>query len=105
MSASVALGRDAGEQQRIDYLIGSLAHLQGAVFIRNGSEYNATDAQQHLRHKLAFAGERIKTAEQFIKYCASQSSVSHQPYRIRFANGQTVNTATFFEQELKTYKP
>ncbi len=102
---NTSFARDAREQRRIDYLIDSLSKLEGASFIRNGQGYSAADAQQHLRRKLDYAGERVQTAQQFIKYCASQSSLSRQPYRIRLANGQTVETATFFEQKLKEFKP
>jgi hypothetical protein len=95
--------RDAREQQRIDYLIESLASLKGAVFIRNGTEYDASKARAHLQGKLAYAGEQVKTAEEFIKYCASQSSMSRKPYQIRFADGRTVETATYFADKLKEF--
>jgi len=101
--AVVALARDGREQQRIDYLIQSLSSLQGAVFIRNGKEYGAKDAQEHLRQKLNYGGERVKTAEIFIDYCASESSISHRPYQIRFADGRVTNTATFFHERLKEF--
>lgn len=95
--------RDAREQQRIDYLFASLASLKGAVFIRNGTEYDAAKAQDHLKQKLAYAGDRVKTAEQFIKYCASESSLSHKPYQIRFADGSVQNTSDFLAARLKMF--
>jgi hypothetical protein len=98
-----SLARDAREQQRIDYLIQSLSSLPGAVFIRNGKEYGAEDAQKHLRQKLDYGGERLKTAEMFVDYCASESSITHRPYQIRFADGQVTNTATFFHERLKEF--
>lgn len=101
--AAAGLARDAREQQRIDYLIQSLSSVPGAVFIRNGSEYGAQDAQKHLREKLAFGGQRVKTAEIFIDYCASQSSITHRPYQIRFADGRTTNTSTFLRERLKEF--
>ncbi len=99
----ISSGRDAREQKRIDFLIDGLAKLPGAVFIRNGTEYKATDAQSHLRQKLDYGGERVKTAEDFIKYCASQSSMSHRPYQIRLGDGRTVETAAFFTEQLKEF--
>lgn len=95
--------REAREQKRIDFLIESLTSLKGAVFIRNGTEYDAGKAREHLQSKLAYGGDRIKTAEEFIKYCATQSSLSHKPYQIRFADGRTVETATFFKTKLKEF--
>jgi hydrogenase maturation factor HypF (carbamoyltransferase family) len=100
---SALSARDAREQQRIDYLIQSLGALQGAFFIRNGTEYDASAAQSHLRQKLAYVGERVKTAENFIKYCASESSFTHKPYQIRFSDGKVVDTAVFFSGKLKEF--
>jgi hypothetical protein len=100
---AVLSARDAREQQRIDYLIESLGSLKGAVFIRNGTEYDADKARSHLQSKLAYGGERIKTAEDFIKSCATESSMSHKPYQIRFADGKTVATAAFFNSKLKEF--
>ena len=100
---SLLSAREAREQQRIDYLIQALVSLKGAVFIRNGSEYDASAARDHLQQKLAYGGERVKTAEEFIKYCASQSSLSHKPYQIRFSDGKVVNTAEFFSSKLKEF--
>ena len=96
-------GRDAREQQRIDYLMQSLMALKGAVFIRNGSEYDSSAARDHLQKKLSFGGERVKTAEEFIKYCAAESSFSHKPYQIRMSDGRTVDTSTFFHARLKEF--
>lgn len=95
--------RDGLEQQRIDYLLNSLVSAKGAVFIRNGNEYDANAARDHLQKKLNFAGERVKTAEQFIQYCATQSSMSRKPYQIRFADGSVTDTAPFFSAKLKEF--
>ena len=99
-----AQARDAREQRRIDYLIDSLSSLHGAVFIRNGKEYSSELARDHLRQKLQAAGDRVKTAEDFIKYCASESYLSHQPYRIRFADGKVTDTAPFFLERLREFE-
>ena len=95
--------RDAREQQRIDYLIQSFSSFKGAVFIRNGKEYDAQAARDHLQTKLNYAGERVKTAEQFVKYCASESSMTHQPYKIRLADGTVMETAPYFLEKLKEF--
>jgi NAD(P)-dependent dehydrogenase (short-subunit alcohol dehydrogenase family) len=91
------------EQHKIDFLIDSVAALKGASFIRNGSTYDAAQAASHLRMKLRFAGSRVKTAQDFIVYCASKSSMSGIPYRIRFANGRDVDSEIFLRQRLTDY--
>jgi len=102
LSATV-LGRESRQQQRIDYLLQSLSSLRGAVFIRNGKEYDAQAARDHLQKKLNYAGERVRTAEEFIKYCASESSVTRQPYKIRFGNGTISDTTSYFNSKLKEF--
>jgi hypothetical protein len=45
----------------------------------------------------------VKTAEEFVKYCASESSMTHEAYRIRFADGTSTKTADFFASKLKEF--
>ena len=92
--------RSAAEDARIEYLLAIVASLQGAQFIRNGTPYDSATAVKHLRLKLRAAGSRIKTAEDFIHYCASTSSVSGRPYEIRFSDGRVVRSADFLRQKL-----
>ena len=89
------------EQQKIDALIASVEHLPGAVFIRNGTEYDGAKAADHLRTKRNYAGKRITTAEQFIDKLATASSMTGKPYTIRYADGRTVESAAFFHEQLK----
>jgi hypothetical protein len=91
------------EEQKIDALIHSIEVLPGAQFIRNGSAHDGKAAAEHLRQKRRYAGDRIKTASDFIVCCASQSSMSGQPYQIRFANGTTVK-AEVFPGRTKAYR-
>lgn len=86
--------------REIDALITSVAQLKGATFIRNGSEHSAADAASHLQLKRRNAGKRIQSAEDFIRYCATGSSLSGKPYQIRLANGQTIASADFFRARL-----
>jgi len=89
------------EAQKIDALINSVGRLKDAVFIRNGSEYDAQAAADHLRRKLDYAGKKVQTAEQFIDKLATGSSMSGKPYKIRFADGRTVESAVYFREVLK----
>jgi hypothetical protein len=88
------------EQAKIEALIGAVEAMPKAVFIRNGSEYTAARAADHLRLKWHNAGGRIRTTEQFIKHCASQSSMTGRKYQIRFPDGRTVDSAVFFHEQL-----
>lgn len=92
---------ELSEAQKIERLIGSIESLKDAKFRRNGSDYSAKEAADHLRRKLSAAGDKVKTAEQFIEHLATKSSVSGEAYEIRYADGRVVKTADFLRAELK----
>ena len=97
------LARDAREQARIDFLLHRVESSIGITFIRNGTEHDARAAAAHLREKLGYAGGRVATAEDFIKYCASESSLTHQKYKIRLADKSVVDAADYFRAELRKF--
>jgi Family of unknown function (DUF5329) len=104
--AAAASGSDRSptEDARIEYLLGVVASLHDAQFIRNGTSYDSAAAVKHLRLKLRAVGSRVRTAEDFIRYCASVSSVSGRPYEIRFSNGREVPSADFLRQKLMEFE-
>lgn len=98
-----AYAQDSREAAKIQYLIASVETLKGAKFIRNGSEYDARSAANHLRLKLKNAGKRVRTAEDFIKYCGSKSSMTGEPYLIKFSDGTAVKAEVFFRKRLMAF--
>ncbi len=103
--AGAAVAREVGEQEKIEYLISSVENLKGAQFIRNGSAHDGKEAADHLRMKLGTAGSRVKTADDFIRLCASASSITGRPYMIRLADGTVVRSEEFLRERLKHYRP
>ena len=95
--------QDTIEKRKIAMLISSIEHLEGAIFIRNGSEYNGKKAAEHLRMKLKNAGGYVQTADDFIRLCASQSYITGKPYMIRLSNGKTMKSEKYFREKLKEY--
>ena len=94
------------EAQKIEALIRAIEALQGqAVFLRNGSEHDAKAAGDHLRLKWKNAGRRVKSAADFIRTCGTGSSLSGQPYKIRYRDGREVASANFLWTELKKLDP
>jgi hypothetical protein len=98
-----ACAREAIEDQRIEFLIGEIAGMHDAVFIRNGREYDAQRAADHMRLKLRYAGAKAQTAEDFIVCCGTGSSVSGQPYMIKFTDGRIVPSADFLRAKLTEF--
>jgi hypothetical protein len=91
------------ESKKIDFLIGAIETLEGAKFVRNGTAYDAKTAANHLRRKLKYAGSRIKSADDFIRYCATASSISGTPYQIRFTDGRVVTSEAFLRGKLADF--
>jgi len=102
--AQAAFARDLIEDQKIDFLINSVAEMRDATFMRNGSEYDAQHAADHMRLKLRFAGDQVKTAEDFILCCGTGSSMSGQPYAIKLADGSIVPSADFLHAKLIEFR-
>jgi hypothetical protein len=102
LAGAFAYAQDCGETAIIQDLIASVERLEGATFVRNGKAYDARSASGHLQLKLRHAGDRVKTAEDFITFCGSKSSITGQPYLIIFADGTTVKAEAFFRRKLRT---
>jgi hypothetical protein len=91
----------AQEQARIEQLIRFVESQKDMVFIRNGTEYTSEDAGKFLRGKLEAMGSDVKTAREFIDRIATKSSMSGEPYRVKFADGKTMLASHFLGAELK----
>jgi Bacterial protein of unknown function (DUF885)/Family of unknown function (DUF5329) len=89
------------EDDKIEMLLAAVEKLEGAVFIRNDTEHTAAQAVQHMRIKWGRHRSDIRTAAQFIDSVASRSSVTGQPYMIRFADGREQPAEDFLNAELK----
>lgn len=100
MAAPASSSAAMSESQKIETLIAYIGRLQGAVFIRNGVEYGPADAASHLRLKRDKAGDRVRTAEDFIRLCASYSSTSGEAYLVRFPDGRTRTAEDVLREEL-----
>lgn len=103
LAAVPVCAQDFSEAARIQHLIASVEALEGAKFIRNGSAHDARAASDHLRLKLKAAGNKVRTAEDFIKFCASGSSITGEPYLVQFSDGTTVKSEVFFRNKLKAF--
>lgn len=94
------LQQNLSEEQKIEKLIAYIEN-SNAKFIRNGSEYIAKEAAEHIRMKRRKAGTKIKTAKDFIDHIASKSYMSGEPYQMKFSNGSIKNTRDILYHELK----
>ncbi len=88
--------------KEIDHL---LVYIRDSTcqFIRNDKVYDAAEARSHIQKKYDYLRSRIKTTEDFIRYAASQSSMSGKPYRIRCGD-ETMLCADWLREELERYR-
>nr|WP_314267040.1 DUF5329 family protein [uncultured Moellerella sp.] len=89
------------EEIRVDKLLTELGKQSSISFIRNDTEYNAVDAESHLRLKLGKTKKRLKTTEQFIDNVASKSSISGSEYQVKISDQQTVTANQYLHDLLK----
>ena len=101
--AAKGFADNQSEHAKIDYLLQSVAssHL---VFVRNGKDYSGEEAKDHLENKLNFVGKRVRTADEFIIYVASGSSITGAPYYVRFPNGKKEEAAVWLRSKLAAIK-
>jgi len=97
---AAAFPQTVSERQKIQALLNALERSK-CSFIRNGTEYPAGKAREHLERKLSSAGGRIVTARQFIKHIASGSSMTGAPYLVRLPDGKIMETSVWLLERLK----
>ncbi|AKD05618.1 hypothetical protein PKOR_09530 [Pontibacter korlensis] len=89
------------EDQKVAHLIQVVSKMEGAMFIRNGSEHSCRQAAEHLESKWEKHRNNVKTAQGFIEELASRSGLTGEPYKIRFADGSIKTTNEVLLLELK----
>jgi hypothetical protein len=72
------------------------------IFTRNGKEYSTKEALVHIQNKYKYTKRWIKSAEDFIKYTVTKSSMSGRPYTVR-CDGREILSAEWLSEELKRF--
>lgn len=101
--ASAATASSPGvTKDEIDHLLQYVA-TSSCTFVRNGSEYPAGKARDHLESKYRFVAGRISSAEDFIRYLATKSSLSGEPYHVKCGKTDALSGA-WLTAELARYR-
>lgn len=87
----------------VDYLLRQVAE-SNYVFIRNGKDHDSEDAAKHMRRKYEHFSDEIATPEQFIDRSATKSMMSGKRYRVRFPDGEEMDTADWLLEELAKFR-
>lgn len=91
-------------EQEIDHLLQFIEH-SGCTFIRNNDSYDGAQARVHIQKKYNYIKKRKNqvSAEEFIKYAASQSSLSKKLYMVHCAT-KTMTSESWLVEELEQYR-
>ena len=90
-------------QQEIDHLIDYVAATE-CQYERNGTLHNGQEAVEHIQKKYNYFKKRIKSAEDFIKYSASQSTMSRKAYTVHCQGKPTQKTQDWLLAELANFR-
>ena len=88
----------AGTTEEIASLL-LFVEQSGCTFIRNGKHYDAPEARRHIEKKYDYFKDQITTAEEFIQYSATKSTMSGKLYRV-VCNGVGMTSADWLQAEL-----
>ena len=101
-SSVIFANPDASAQREIDHLLEFVAG-SSCTFVRNGTDYPAQKASEHLAGKFRYAASRITTADGFIRDLASRSSVSGEAYRVKCGKVD-IPAGVWLTQELQRHR-
>jgi len=100
LAATAAPTAPLSDAEKIQALIRTVEARKDLQFIRLDTPHSSREAANVLRIKLAFAGDRVKTVDDFIDHVATATQ-SGKPYYVRYPDGSEVTSAEFLRQELK----
>lgn len=102
VSSAALASPDTVAQNEIDHLLQYIGE-SSCTFVRNGDEFPAAKARDHLAMKYRFVSGRISTADDFIRYLGTGSSTSGEPYHVKCA-GVDALSGPWLAAELHRYR-
>ena len=90
-------------QSEINYLLAFLENSE-CQFERNGKLHTGKDTVDHVKKKYNYFKSKIDSAEKFIEYSATKSTLSGKYYMVLCKDSPKVKTQDWLLQELKKYR-
>ena len=97
-----AVGSDRDWQEEVIHLLDYIAQ-SSCTFIRNDKVYDGAQAHDHINRKYEHVKPRISSAEQFISYAASRSSMTGKSYQVTCGE-TTMPSSQWLDEELRNYR-
>jgi hypothetical protein len=92
----------ADTEEEIQHLL-EFIESSGCEFERNGTVYDSSKARSHIERKYDYIESRVDQTEDFIKYAATESSMSGRKYQVT-CNGKQQASADWLRDELTRYR-
>ena len=93
---------DDAAQHEIDHLLEFIAASK-CTFVRSGEQFTSEAARDHLAMKYSFTKFRMSTADVFVKYLATESSTTGEPYKV-ICEKKERPAGAWLADELKRYR-
>ena len=105
LSPAVCMAQTHPEPAEVEHLLTFVAASE-CEFYRNGTWYAATQAEAHLREKLAMVRSKsqVLTAEEFIEKVATRSAFTGIAYQIRCGGQQPIAVSDWLREELRHFR-
>ena len=92
----------ADKHDEIRHLL-SFVEQSGCEFERNGKVYESEKARSHMEIKYDYVDKYVDETEDFIKYAATESSMSGRKYQV-ICDGKKQASAEWLKGELSRYR-
>lgn len=92
----------AGTEEEIAHLLSYIEQSE-CLFVRNGKEYSSSEGLAHIERKYDHVRKRVGSAEDFIEYAASRSSMTGTGYLVR-CGAEEVASAAWLKEELARFR-
>lgn len=92
-------------EDQIEHLL-TFVSTSPCKFMRNGTWYEASEAAKHIRKKYDYVLGKglVDSAEDFIKYSATKSSMSGKKYRVQCGQEPEIESSEWLLTELSSYR-
>jgi len=102
-SSAVNADVASDKKHEIDHLVG-FVKTSSCQIIRNGQQHDGNEAIAHIQKKYNYYRDKISSAEQFIEYSATKSTMSKKYYMVACGDQQPIKAKDWLLIELKKYR-
>ena len=93
----------AEKQHEVKHLL-SFVEQSDCLLERNGKQHSGAEAVKHIKKKYDYYRDDVDSAESFIEYSATKSTMSGKYYMVQCGSRAAVKTRDWLLEELKRYR-